>query len=31
MNGMVESIVLDFGDFNVEGKLRELKALKPPC
>ena len=31
MNGIVESIVLDFGDFNVEGKLKELKALKPPC
>jgi envelope integrity protein B len=31
MNGIVESIVLDFGDFNVQGKLTELKALKPPC
>jgi hypothetical protein len=31
MNGIVESIVLDFGDFNVEGKLKELKPLKPPC
>jgi EipB-like len=31
MNGIVESITLDFGDFNVEGKLREIKALKPPC
>jgi len=31
MNGIVESIVLDFGDFNVEGKLKELKELRPPC
>jgi len=31
MNGVVESIMLDFGDFHVEGKLKELKALKPPC
>jgi hypothetical protein len=31
MNGIVESIVLDFVDFKVEGELRELKALKPPC
>jgi len=31
MNGIVETIVLDFGDFNVQGKLKELKALKPPC
>lgn len=31
MNGIVESIVLDFGDFNVQGKLKELKELRPPC
>jgi hypothetical protein len=31
MNGIFESLVLDFGDFNVAGTLRELKALKPPC
>jgi hypothetical protein len=31
MNGIVETIMLDYGDFNVEGKLKELKPLKPPC
>jgi hypothetical protein len=31
MNGIVETITLDFGDFNVEGKLKELKELRPPC
>lgn len=30
-NGVVESITFDFGDFNVVGKLRELKDLPPPC
>ena len=30
-NGIVETITFDFGDFNVEGKLKELKELRPPC
>jgi hypothetical protein len=30
-NGVVESLDLDFGDFTVEGKLKEVKELKPPC
>lgn len=30
-NGVVETISFDFGDFNVEGKLQELKALSSPC
>jgi hypothetical protein len=31
LNGIVETIVFDFGDFNVDGKLRELKELPSPC
>jgi len=31
MNGVVESMVLDFGDFTVAGNLKEIKTLKPPC
>jgi len=30
-NGVVEDITLDFGDFSVVGKLKELKPLPPPC
>ena len=30
-NGVVETIDFDFGEFNVLGKLRELKELPPPC
>jgi hypothetical protein len=30
-NGVVEEITLDFGNFSVAGKLKELKALPPPC
>lgn len=30
-NGVVETIIFDFGEFNVVGKLRELKDLPPPC
>lgn len=30
-NGIVEDLVLDFGDFEVSAKLKELKALAPPC
>jgi EipB-like len=30
-NGVVESLDLDFGDFTVEGKLKEVRELKPPC
>ena len=28
MNGMVESIVLDFGDFNVEGKAQGAQGAE---
>lgn len=31
LNGVVESITFDFGDFDVDGELRELKALPSPC
>ncbi|MGH6932756.1 MAG: cell envelope integrity EipB family protein [Dongiaceae bacterium] len=30
-NGVVEDLVLDFGDFEVAAKLKELKKLAPPC
>src|SRR5215813_9841832 len=30
-NGVVEDITLDFGNFAVAGKLKELKSLPPPC
>jgi hypothetical protein len=30
-NGIVEDLVLDFGDFEVAAKLKELKKLAPPC
>jgi len=30
-NGVVEDITLDFGNFSVAGKLKELKSLPPPC
>lgn len=30
-NGVVETIIFDFGEFTVVGKLRELKDLPPPC
>ncbi len=31
MNGVVESITFDFGDFEVDGTLKELKQLPSPC
>ncbi len=31
LNGVVETITFDFGDFDVNGTLRELKALPSPC
>jgi len=30
-NGVVETILFNFGDFTVDGKLRELKELPSPC